>query len=80
VFQTCLCGRRIRRIQKWTKSPRQFGAKRARSTRRDSLFSVEAQCGIQIFQFSSNGKTLGVLRTHTESDVVLLRDTGASPR
>jgi eukaryotic-like serine/threonine-protein kinase len=35
--------------------------------------------GIQNFQFSPNGKTLGVLRNHTESDVVLLHDTGASP-
>jgi len=35
---------------------------------------------IRIFQFSPDGKTLGVLRSHTESDVVLLRDSGASPR
>lgn len=27
------------------------------------------------FQFSSDGKTLGVLQHHTDSDVVLLRDT-----
>ncbi len=35
---------------------------------------------IRIFQFSPDGKTLGVLRSHVESDVVLLRDSGASPR
>jgi eukaryotic-like serine/threonine-protein kinase len=33
---------------------------------------------IQTFQFSLDGKTLGVMRTHTESDVVLLHDTGSS--
>jgi len=33
---------------------------------------------IQIFQFSPDGKTLGVLRDHAESDVVLLHDTGPS--
>jgi serine/threonine protein kinase/Tol biopolymer transport system component len=33
---------------------------------------------IQAYEFSPDGKTLGVMRTHTESDVVLLRDTGAS--
>ena len=32
---------------------------------------------IQQFQFSPNGKNLGVLRAHDESDVVLLRDSGA---
>jgi eukaryotic-like serine/threonine-protein kinase len=31
---------------------------------------------IQMFEFSPDGKTLGVLRSHTESDVVLLHDTG----
>jgi serine/threonine protein kinase/Tol biopolymer transport system component len=30
---------------------------------------------IQLFSFSPNGKTLGVLRVHTESDVVLLSDS-----
>jgi eukaryotic-like serine/threonine-protein kinase len=34
--------------------------------------------GIQNFYFSPDGKTLGLLRQHTESDVVLLHDTGAS--
>lgn len=33
---------------------------------------------IQDFEFSPDGKTLGVLRSHMESDVVLLRDIGAS--
>ena len=32
------------------------------------------------FEFSPDGKTLGVLRSHIESDVVLLRDTGSSPQ
>ncbi len=32
---------------------------------------------IQLFDFSPDGKTLGVLRIHTESDVVLLHDTGS---
>jgi DNA-binding winged helix-turn-helix (wHTH) protein/Tol biopolymer transport system component len=36
--------------------------------------------GIQFFQFSPDGKTLGMLRAHIESYVVLLHDTGASPR
>jgi TolB protein len=35
---------------------------------------------IAMFEFSPNGKTLGVLRSHTESDVVLLRDMGSSPQ
>jgi Tol biopolymer transport system component len=35
---------------------------------------------IQYFLFSPDGKTLGVMRTHRESDVVLLHDTGASPQ
>jgi Tol biopolymer transport system component len=35
---------------------------------------------IRLFNFSPDGKTLGVMRSHTESDVVLLHDTGASPR
>ncbi|MGH9713208.1 MAG: protein kinase domain-containing protein [Candidatus Acidiferrales bacterium] len=34
---------------------------------------------IAYFEFSPDGKTLGVLRSHVESDVVLLRDTGTSP-
>lgn len=36
--------------------------------------------GIQFFQFSPDGKTLGMLRAHIESYVVLLHDTGASAR
>jgi eukaryotic-like serine/threonine-protein kinase len=32
---------------------------------------------IETFEFSPDGKTLGVMRSHTESDVVLLRDSGA---
>jgi eukaryotic-like serine/threonine-protein kinase len=36
--------------------------------------------GIQNFRFSPDGKTLGVFREHTESDVVLLHDTSNSPR
>jgi serine/threonine protein kinase len=35
---------------------------------------------IQYHLFSPDGKTLGVMRTHIESDVVLLRDTGSSPQ
>jgi hypothetical protein len=33
-----------------------------------------------LFNFSPDGKALGVMRSRTESDVVLLHDTGASPR
>jgi serine/threonine protein kinase len=33
---------------------------------------------IQFFLYSPDGKSLGVMRTHTESDVVLLRDTGST--
>jgi len=33
---------------------------------------------IQNYEFSPDGKTLGVMRSHTESDVVLLRDTTSS--
>lgn len=33
---------------------------------------------IQYYQFAPDGKTLGVMRTHTESDVVLLHDAGSS--
>jgi eukaryotic-like serine/threonine-protein kinase len=36
--------------------------------------------GIQTFQFSLDGSSLGIMRTHTESDVVLLHDTGSSPQ
>jgi eukaryotic-like serine/threonine-protein kinase len=32
---------------------------------------------IQYYSFSLDGKTLGVMRTHTESDVVLLHDAGS---
>jgi eukaryotic-like serine/threonine-protein kinase len=35
---------------------------------------------ITIFQYSPDGKTLGVFRQHTESDVVLLHDTSDSGR
>jgi Tol biopolymer transport system component len=35
---------------------------------------------IQYHLFSPDGKTLGVMRTHIESDVVLLHDTGSSPQ
>ncbi len=35
---------------------------------------------IRSFQFSPDGKTLGVVRSHVVSDVVLLRDSGTSPR
>jgi Tol biopolymer transport system component len=35
------------------------------------------QC--RFFKWSPDGKTLGVVRTHTESNVVLLRDTSTSP-
>jgi serine/threonine protein kinase/Tol biopolymer transport system component len=35
---------------------------------------------IQDYGFSPDGKTLGVLRSHLESDIVLLHDTGGSPR
>jgi eukaryotic-like serine/threonine-protein kinase len=34
---------------------------------------------IQAFQFSLDTKTLGIMRTHTESDIVLLHDLGTSP-
>jgi Tol biopolymer transport system component len=33
---------------------------------------------IQFFLYSPDGKSLGVMRTHRESDVVLLRDTGST--
>jgi len=33
---------------------------------------------IRNFRFSPNGKTMGVFREHTESDVVLLHDSGAA--
>jgi eukaryotic-like serine/threonine-protein kinase len=35
---------------------------------------------IQYYLFSPDGKTLGVMCTHIESDVVLLRDAGSSPQ
>ena len=35
---------------------------------------------ISSFRFSPDGKTVGVLRSHTESDVVLLRDAGPTTR
>ena len=35
---------------------------------------------IHLFEFSPDGETLGVFRQHTESDVVLLHDTGGSPQ
>jgi serine/threonine protein kinase/Tol biopolymer transport system component len=33
---------------------------------------------IQYYAYSPDGKTLGVMRTHSESDLVLLHDTGSS--
>ena len=36
--------------------------------------------GISSFRFSPDGKTIGVLRSHVESDVVLLRDEASAPR
>ena len=33
---------------------------------------------IQNYLYSPDGKSIGVMRTHTESDVVLLRDTGST--
>jgi eukaryotic-like serine/threonine-protein kinase len=36
--------------------------------------------GISSFGFSPDGKTIGVLRSHVESDVVLLRDEAPAPR
>jgi serine/threonine protein kinase len=35
---------------------------------------------IQNFEFSPDGKSLGILRSHTESDVVVLHDNGAAPQ
>jgi Tol biopolymer transport system component len=35
---------------------------------------------IASFRFSPDGKSLGVLRSHAESDVVLLRDAAAASR
>jgi eukaryotic-like serine/threonine-protein kinase len=35
---------------------------------------------ISTFRFSPDRKTMGVLRSHSESDVVLLRDAGSAPR
>jgi len=35
---------------------------------------------IRFFQWSPDGRTLGVVRTHIEANVVLLRDTGAPPQ
>jgi len=35
---------------------------------------------ISTFRFSPDGKTLGLLRSHVESDVVLLRDAAPAPR
>jgi eukaryotic-like serine/threonine-protein kinase len=35
---------------------------------------------LQVFSFSPDGKTLGVMRRHEESDVVLLRDSGAAEK
>jgi serine/threonine protein kinase len=35
---------------------------------------------ISAFRFSPDGKTIGVVRSHSESDVVLLRDAGSAPR
>jgi eukaryotic-like serine/threonine-protein kinase len=35
---------------------------------------------IQFFEYSPDGKTLGVMRTHSESDAVLLHDSGAGEK
>ena len=35
---------------------------------------------IQSYHFSPDGTTLGVMRTHFETDIVLLHDTGSSPQ
>ena len=35
---------------------------------------------IPSFRFSPNGKTIGVLRSHEETDAVLLRDAASTPR
>jgi eukaryotic-like serine/threonine-protein kinase len=35
---------------------------------------------IHFFEYSPDGKTLGVMRTHSESDAVLLHDSGASEK
>jgi eukaryotic-like serine/threonine-protein kinase len=35
---------------------------------------------ISFFKWSPDGRTLGVVRTHIEANVALLRDTGASPQ
>ena len=35
---------------------------------------------IQSYQFSHDGKTLGVMRRNVESDIVLLHDTGPTPQ
>jgi eukaryotic-like serine/threonine-protein kinase len=35
---------------------------------------------IRTFRFSPDGKTLGVLRSHTESDAVVLQDSATSPQ
>jgi len=35
---------------------------------------------ISTFRFSPDGKNIGLIRTHTESDVVLLHDTGTTSR
>ncbi len=45
--------------------------------RRITNFHADA---IQNFQFSFDGKTLGVMRTHIDSDVVLLHESGSSPQ
>jgi hypothetical protein len=35
---------------------------------------------IQSFAYSPDARTLGVLRVHTESDVLLLRDSASAPQ
>jgi eukaryotic-like serine/threonine-protein kinase len=35
---------------------------------------------VQNFEFSPDGESLGILRSHTESDVVVLHDNGAAPQ
>jgi eukaryotic-like serine/threonine-protein kinase len=42
------------------------------------ITNFQAGDAIQVYEFSPDGKTLGVMRSHVESDIVLLHDTGSS--
>ena len=44
------------------------------------ITNFQAGDTIQVYEFSPDGKTLGVMRSHTESDIVLLHDTGSTPQ